>query len=129
MDFIYEKLRAGTSPADSDSGSEVARKFNDNFQNVTTKFLEIDNQIQEFQQADVIKIIRINGQNLNITDHTVDIPLATALTHGVVKGTDAENGVSIQEDGTMQVNQINVNKLIQTDGDSIILHGGNSFIE
>lgn len=129
MDFIYEKLRAGTSPADSDSGSEVARKFNDNFQNVTTKFLEIDNQIQEFQQADVIKIIRINGQNLNITDHSVDIPIATALAHGVVKGTDAENGVSIQEDGTMQVNQINVNKLVQTDGDSIILHGGNSFIE
>lgn len=129
MDFIYEKLRAGTNPSDSDSGSEVARKFNDNFQNVTTKFLEIDNQIQEFQQADVIKIIRINGQNLNITDHSVDIPIATALAHGVVKGTDAENGVSIQEDGTMQVNQINVNKLVQTDGDSIILHGGNSFIE
>lgn len=129
MDFIYEKLRAGTTVADSDSGSEVARKFNENFEKASTKFLEIDGVIQEFQQADVIKVIRINGLNLPVVDKTVDIPLATALAHGVVKGTDAENGVSVKDDGTMEVNQINVNKLVQTDGDSIILYGGDSFTE
>lgn len=129
MDFIYEKLRAGTTSANSDSGSEVARKFNDNFEKASAKFLEIDQTIQEFHQADVIEIIRINGQNLPITDKAVDIPLATALTHGVVKGTDAENGVSVKEDGTMEINQVNINKLVQTDGDSIILHSGDSFIE
>ena len=122
MDFIYEKLRAGTTSANSDSGSEVARKFNDNFEKASAK-------IQEFYQADVIEIIRINGQNLPITDKAVDIPLATALAHGVVKGTDAENGVSVKEDGTMEINQVNINKLVQTDGDSIILHSGDSFIE
>lgn len=129
MDFIYEKLRAGTTVDDSDRGSDVARKFNENFDKVSDKFLEIDGTIQEFKQANVIEIIRINGLNLPIVNKTIDIPLATALAHGVVKGTDAENGVSINEDGTMEVNQINVNKIVQTDGDSIILYGGDSFTE
>ena len=129
MDFIYEKLRAGTTVDDSDRGSDVARKFNENFDKVSDKFLEIDGTIQEFKQANVIEIIRINGLNLPIVNKTIDIPLATALAHGVVKGTDAENGVSINEDGTMEVNQINVTKIVQTDGDSIILYGGDSFTE
>ena len=129
MDFIYEKLRAGTSAANSDSGSEVARKFNDNFETASKKFLEIDGQLQEFKQADIIKIIRINGLNLPVTDNTAEIPIATALAHGVVKGTDVENGVFVKEDGTMEINQVNMDKLVQTDGDSIILHSGDSFIE
>lgn len=129
MDFIYEKLRAGTTTADSDSGSEVARKFNENFEKASAKFLEIDGKLQEFQQSDVIKIIRINGQNLPVTGNTVDIPLATALAHGVVKSTDAENGVTVKEDGTMEVNEINLNKIVQSEGDSIILYGGDSFSE
>ena len=129
MDFIYEKLRAGTTSANSDSGSEVARKFNDNFEKASAKFLEIDQTIQEFYQADVIEIIRINGQNLPITDKAVDIPLATALAHGVVKGTEAENGVSVKEDGTMEIPHITIHPFITPDGDSIILHSGDSFIE
>lgn len=129
MDFVYEKLRAGTTSTNSDSGSEVARKFNDNFEKVSKKFIEIDGQFQTFQQADIIKIIRINGLNLLVENNTVDIPIATALIHGVVKGTDAENGVSIQEDGTMRVNQININKLVQTEDDSIILYSGDSSVK
>ena len=44
-DFVYEKLRAGTTQNDSDSGSEVARKFNDNFEKVAEKFTEISEKI------------------------------------------------------------------------------------
>jgi len=47
MDFIYELLRAGTTQNDSDSGSEVARKFNDNFQKVQEKFSEIDQTLKD----------------------------------------------------------------------------------
>ena len=42
MNFVYELLRAGTTQANSDSGSEVARKINDNFKNVQDKFTELD---------------------------------------------------------------------------------------
>ena len=129
MDFIYEKLRAGTNTTNSDSGFTVAQKFNDNFENVSKKFFEIDGQIQEFQEADIIQIIRINGIDLPINDNSVEIPTATALACGVVKSTDIENGITVKEDGTMNVNQININKLIQSDGDEIILYSGNSFSE
>jgi len=47
MNFVYELLRAGTTQANSDSGSEVARKINDNFKNVQDKFTELDKTIQE----------------------------------------------------------------------------------
>lgn len=52
--------------------------------------------------------------------------MATAAALGVVKGTDAENGIAVADDGTMSVNSVNVNKLVQTEGDSIVLDGGNS---
>lgn len=43
MDVInFELLRAGTNAGDSDSGSEVARKFNDNFAKVNTAFAELE---------------------------------------------------------------------------------------
>lgn len=52
MDYSYEKLKAGTTVADSDRGSEVARKFNENFEQIATKFLEIDKKLEELQQED-----------------------------------------------------------------------------
>ena len=34
MNFVYELLRAGKTAADSDTGSEVARKVKENFEKV-----------------------------------------------------------------------------------------------
>lgn len=50
--------------------------------------------------------------------------IATVDVAGIVKSTTVENGVSVAEDGTMSVNTINVNKLVQTDGDTLVLYGG-----
>lgn len=82
----------------------------------------------EKSQANVIEIVKVGGVavEINAEDKSVDIPMATAQALGVVKGTDAENGVAIAEDGTMSVNSLNVNKLVQTDGDTIVLDGGSS---
>lgn len=74
--------------------------------------------------AEVIKTIKVNGEALTVADNGVDIPVATAMALGLVKSTDAENGVSVAADGTMSVNSININKLVQTDGDMLILDGG-----
>lgn len=74
--------------------------------------------------AEVIKTVKVNGTALTVSDNGVDIPVATALALGLVKSTDAENGVSVAADGTMSVNSININKLVQTDGDMLILDGG-----
>jgi hypothetical protein len=50
--------------------------------------------------------------------------IANADIAGIVKSTTAENGVVVATDGTMSVNSINVNKLVQTDGDTLVLYGG-----
>lgn len=82
----------------------------------------------ESSQANVIEIVKVNGVAVEVSaeDKSVNIPIATAAALGVVKGTDAENGIAVADDGIMFVNSVNVNKLIQTEGDSIVLDGGNS---
>lgn len=82
----------------------------------------------EKSQANVIEIVKVGGVEVevNAEEKSINIPMATAQALGVVKGTDVENGVAVAEDGTMSVNSVNINKLVQTEGDSIILDGGSS---
>ena len=54
----------------------------------------------------------------------MDIPVATADAYGVVKSSTAEGKVSVGSDGVMTVNSLNVNNLVQTDGDILILDCG-----
>ena len=76
----------------------------------------------------VIEIVKAGGVALTVDEETksVNIPGALQTTLGLVKGTDAENGVSINDDHTMTVNSVNVNKLVQTEGDTFVLDGGTS---
>lgn len=55
-----------------------------------------------------------------------ELPVATMESNGVVKGTDAENGVAVSGDGTMSVNSVNITKLVQGDGDEIIFNCGSA---
>lgn len=52
------------------------------------------------------------------------LPVATLEALGGVKSSEAENGVTVAADGTMSVNSVNVNKLVQTEGEELILNGG-----
>lgn len=54
-----------------------------------------------------------------------DLPAATAERLGVVRSSSTENGVVVASDGSMEVMSLNVNRLIQTDGDVLVLKGGN----
>lgn len=82
--------------------------------------------IEAKAQVNILEVVKVNGSALPITEKAVDIPLATAEVLGVVKGSIAENKIAVGEDGTMEVNSINVNKLTQTAGDTLILNGGTS---
>ena len=77
-------------------------------------------------QANVLEAVKVNGTALPITDKAVNIGVATDSVLGVVLGSSAENKVSIASDGTMTVNSVNVNKLVQTPGEVLILNGGNA---
>lgn len=82
--------------------------------------------IQAEAQTNVLESVKLNGQALPISEKAVDIPVASFTVLGIVKGTDAENSVVVNDDGTMVINKLNVNQLVQTEGDELILNGGNS---
>lgn len=75
-------------------------------------------------QANVIEKIQVNGTEIAISEKTVNIPLATAARAGLIVSSDAENAISVSDTGVATVNNINVNKLVQTAGDELILNGG-----
>ena len=84
------------------------------------------NGVEAGAQVNDIEVVKIAGTALPISDKAVDIPIATAEALGVVMSSTAENKVSVGADGTMEVNSVNVNKLVQTDGEALILNGGSS---
>ena len=84
--------------------------------------------ITEGAQVNILETIKINGVTQTITDKAIDIPIATDTLLGVVMGSTTENKISIAEDGTMEVNSVNVNKLTQTDGEYLIMNGGSASI-
>lgn len=77
-------------------------------------------------QPNVIEKIQVNGTEIAISEKTVNIPLATAARAGLIISSDAENTISVSDTGIATVNSINVNKLVQTAGDELILNGGNA---
>lgn len=54
------------------------------------------------------------------------VKIATAENAGTVKSSDDINKISVNEDGTMNVNSVSVGKLVQADDDYIIMNGGSA---
>lgn len=78
--------------------------------------------IQAGAQVNLIETIKLNGAALTVTDKSVDITLnALGIT-----SSEKENEIKINSSKTMQVNSLNVNRLVQTEGEELILNGGNS---
>lgn len=84
------------------------------------------NGIDEGANANVLEVVKMNGTALAISEKSVDIPISSAESLGVVKSSADANKVAVNADGEMEVNSINVEKLVQSDGDTLILNGGSS---
>ena len=90
--------------------------------------------IETGAQVNVIEAITAAGTALSITDKTVNIAFATSNLAGLVKSAanDAEGNVAVNSvyvdsaTGIGKVKAVNVNTLVQDDGDTLILHGGNA---
>ena len=93
--------------------SENDPKVTKNTEDIASIFAALDTKLEG---------VKVNGVNLAITDKVVDIPAATADKFGVVKLGDEFR--TNEETGALEVKELNVNKLIQTDGDVLILDGG-----
>lgn len=90
----------------------------------TTPLLEKLNGIEAGAEVNVIESVNINNTPLDITAKAVNIPIGSSTVLGVVMGSADENKIAIGSDGTMEVNSVNVNKLVQTVGDTLVLNGG-----
>lgn len=77
-------------------------------------------------QVNVLEAVKVGGTLLSIVDKTVDIPVASVDALGVVKSAADVNKIKVAEDGTMEVNTINVDKLAQTEGTELVLDGGSA---
>lgn len=85
--------------------------------------------IESGAEANVITAIQANGTNLPISEKTVNIPGATASALGLVRSSTDENKISVDSNGIMEVNSLNVMKLTQTAGDTLVINGGSSVVE
>ena len=101
--------------------SENDPKVQKNTEDIATIVAKLDT-IAENAQVNVLEGVKVNGVALAITDKIVDIPAATVDKFGVVKlGNEFQTNA---ESGVLEVKELNVNKLVQTDGDVLILNGG-----
>lgn len=80
-------------------------------------------------RENVIEIIKAAGKPLVIHEKSVDIPVAAKDSAGLVMGSELENHVSVDVGGSMEVNSVNISKLVQTEGDTLILDGGTSDVK
>ena len=94
--------------------------------NFTNTLLEKLNGIEAGAEVNVIEVVSLNSVPLDVSAKTVNIPIATVGALGVVQSSAAENGVTVTSNGSMEVNNVNVMKLVQTAGDALVLNGGSS---
>lgn len=73
-----------------------------------------------------IDIVKVNNVDLEVTDGAVNIPVASQGVHGVVTSSTETDKISILDDGTMQLNAISLNKIVQDESASVIFVGGDS---
>lgn len=92
----------------------------------TNELLQKLNGIEAGAEVNAIESISLNSVPLEISGKAVNIPIATTGALGVVLSSTAENAVTVRANGAMEVNSINVNKLVQTEGEVLILKGGNA---
>lgn len=82
--------------------------------------------IEAGAQVNQLESVKINGVAQSVVEKAVNIPIADATTLGVVMSNAVENGVAVAADGKMSVQSLNVQKLVQTTGDILVLDGGNA---
>ena len=74
--------------------------------------------------ADKIRINLANEESFSYIGTYIGALIATETVAGSVKSTNADNGVTVKADGTMEVNSISIMKLTQNDDEFIVFDCG-----
>lgn len=134
--LIWTKLEAAELDSKIESLAEVVN------QKVTQIYSEVDGEqipwtlmspeekqklsvINPNAQENVIENICLanSGKCLAVVNKTVQLPLATGSIPGLVK---LSKEISLNEEQALTVREVNVNKLVQTEGEEIYLMCGNA---
>ena len=75
-------------------------------------------------QENVIEIFKMAGEVIPAKEKSIEIPVASATTYGVVKSSSGANQVNVAADGTMRIGVISTSSLKVPIGESLILNGG-----
>lgn len=86
---------------------------------------ELLNKIINSEQH-IIKTVKVNDIELPIINGVIVLNTAQEEIPGLVMSSLQENTVNVLSNGVMEVNNININKLVQTEGDKMILTCGDS---
>lgn len=81
--------------------------------------------IESGAQANTIENVKVGGVALAISEKSVNIPTA-GESLGTVKSATGTNNVTVDADGIMTVNKLDVSNLVQESEDTLILNGGSS---
>lgn len=76
-------------------------------------------------EVNVVTGALVGGVEATINEaKQIEIPMASTTAFGVVKSSEADNGVAVAADGTMSVNRVGVSKLFVEAETTLILDGG-----
>lgn len=141
--------RLNVSPKNTATGTVIKKGYSPYIDDVTGTWWEYDDAARAFVDTGVFaefiitdvsdefvisdeKVLFVNEIAASKVDGLVDIimdnipGIATETIPGLVLSSADENNVLVMQDGVMVVNDINVNKLVQTPGEKFTLNGGDS---
>jgi hypothetical protein len=116
----------------------IIKKLDTKFLNTTSEITEnstseeiptaksVYDIVKTGSSSTTLKNIVIGNTSFDIKNNEIVIPIATKENFGVVKSSSATNDIAVREDGTMEINEINVNKIVQDSGDTLLLASGTS---
>lgn len=119
---LIADITGGESAADVLASLNAYKGTNDE------RVANVENRVKALEEADddnIIEEVKVAGTALEVVEKSVDIPAATAEAYGVVKLSDE---VGANDAGALEVKALNVNKLVQTPGEWLILNGGTASV-
>lgn len=118
---ISDSINAFAEKVSDDGTVNTLKELIDYVSEHGTETASIVADITELKD-NVVKGIKVNGTLLDVVNGEVDI------TTPIITSSDEINKISIAEDGSMEVNSINVSKLVQNENEYLVLNGGSSSI-
>lgn len=75
------------------------------------------------QDTDLSEYVKKTDMAAYLAPYIKNTQIASGTILGLVKSSEEENKIKVLADGTMEVNSLNINKLVQNSDDILILNG------